>query len=75
MFLEFEYNKYECFKFTENNSFNIIPSKNKLAGKSLIIIVQSRPDAFEARQANRDTWIKKGKTIVLCYFMCLRRLN
>ena len=47
--------------FSETNSFSIIPSKNKLVNKELIVIVQSRPNAFEARQANRDTWIKTGK--------------
>ena len=47
--------------FSDTNSFSIIPSKNKLVNKELIVIVQSRPNAFEARQANRDTWIKTGK--------------
>ena len=45
----------------ENDSFSIIPAKEKLANKELIVIVQSRPNAFEARQTNRDTWIKTGK--------------
>ena len=47
----------------ENDSFSIIPAKEKLANKELIVIVQSRPNAFEARQTNRDTWIKTGKEV------------
>ena len=50
-----------CNCFLETNSFSIIPSKDKLENKDLIVIVQSRPNAYEARQANRDTWIKSGK--------------
>ena len=49
----------------ENDSFSIIPAKEKLANKELIVIVQSRPNAFEARQTNRDTWIKTGKNIII----------
>ena len=48
----------------ENDSFSIIPAKEKLANKELIVIVQSRPNAFEARQTNRDTWIKTGKNVM-----------
>ena len=49
------------FHIIENDSFSIIPAKEKLSNKELIVIVQSRPNAFEARQTNRDTWIKTGK--------------
>ena len=49
----------------ENDSFSIIPAKEKLANKELIVIVQSRPNAFEARQTNRDTWIKTGKNAMI----------
>ena len=49
----------------ENDSFSIIPAKEKLANKELIVIVQSRPNAFEARQTNRDTWIKTGKNVMI----------
>ena len=46
--------------FTDKDSFSVLPSKEKLTSKELIVIVQSRPNAFEARQATRDTWAKTG---------------
>ena len=52
------------FHVIENDSFSIIPAKEKLSKKELIVIVQSRPNAFEARQTNRDTWIKTGKRFI-----------
>ena len=70
MFIRSKYNAFDNLTFTENHSFGIIPSKEKLASKSLIIIVQSRPDAFKARQTNRDTWIKRGRTICNIIFLC-----
>ena len=45
----------------DNNSFSLLPANEKLTNKELIVIVQSRPDAFATRQSNRDTWAKLGK--------------
>ena len=44
----------------ENNTFSVIPFKEKLTNKELVVIVHSRLDAFEARQSSRDTWASKG---------------
>ena len=41
--------------------FSSIPAKNRLTGKELIVIVQSRPYDFETRQSIRRTWGKFGK--------------
>ena len=42
-------------------TFSSIPAKNRLTGKELIVIVQSRPYDFETRQSIRRTWGKFGK--------------
>ena len=41
--------------------FSSVPAKNRLDGKELIVIVQSRPYEFETRQSIRRTWGKFGK--------------
>ena len=47
-------------KILGKDSFAIVPAKEKLTNKQLVVIVQSRPNAFLIRQANRNSWAKMG---------------
>ena len=70
-------------KIVAEDSFSIIPAKDKLTNKELVVIVQSRPDAFEARQSNRDTWAKTGvqyqtvifRAVVKCHNLIYKLQN
>ena len=50
-----------CCYFYFKGTFSSIPANNRLTGKELIVIVQSRPYDFETRQSIRRTWGKFGK--------------
>ena len=50
-------------------SFSIIPTKEKLTNKELIVIVQSRPTAIADRQSCRDTWGRNGNIKEVIFYL------
>ena len=56
-------------------TFSSLPAKNRLTGKELIVIVQSRPYDFETRQSIRRTWGKFGKKKMNQIFFTLKNVQ